>query len=205
MKTLERIDSFMLKRIDKTGMLNYKKAQFTAYSAMIFIMLMTALSVIATTYDNIDRLYHTLKLTIPIITVAVITIVFVARGKAETAAAIMASGAGILAGGGFLFQPPHLAGVSLTYFMYLDLVYASFFCSAAFAGVLLLLFLTIQSAYFFLVAHVLSSGIISETTKTAYFDGSITLLCVYMAGYFTNRFMQQTIQHANSETARNSE
>lgn len=205
MKILVHLDSFLLKRIEKADVLYYRKAQFTAYSAILFILLMIALSVIALSYDNTSRLYHTLKLTIPIITVAFATIALVARGKAAGAAVVMASGAGILAGSGFLLQPPHLAGVSLTYFMYLDLVYASFFCTAGVTGVLFILFLTIQSTYFFLIVPSLASGIIAETAKTAYYDGSITLACVYMAGFFTNRFMQQTIQHAEGESARNVE
>ncbi len=198
------LEDLLFRRIKHSAnLLIYKKAQFTAYSDIFFIILMVILCFAATSYEDKTRLYNTLRLSIPVMTVAVISLISVIKGKPEFGMNIMAVGACILASAGYLTAPGHLAGVSLAYFMYLDLIYASFFCPAILSAIMLIMFLATKSVYYFIIALPSADGILHVTIKTAFLDGSITLICVYVVGFFASRFMNQGLNQTAMESKKN--
>lgn len=196
------IDLFLFRRVDRSNFLSFKKAQFTAWSDLLFLFLMIILCSAALVYDT-NRFFEIMKLAIPVMTVASLSFFTVLAGKSNAGANIMAIGSCILSTGGFLIRPPHLAGVSLAYFMYLDLIFACFFCSTWLSTLILLLMLAAHSVFFFVLAGPSASGLVLETLKTSFLDGTITLCAVFITGFFANRFMEKAIVMAKDESEKN--
>lgn len=206
MNTLSNMDDFLFRRIKHSAdLLTYKKAQFTAYSDIFFIVLMSLLCFAATSYEDKTRFYNTLLLALPVVTIALLSLISVIKGKPEFGMNIMAIGACICASAGYLLAPPHLAGVSLAYFMILDIVYATFFCPKILSAIIFFVFLAVQAFYYFVLSPSSAEGLIKITTKTAFLDGSITIICVYVVGFFASRFMHQGLKLTEIEVKKNEE
>lgn len=199
---LKSINAFMFRRVDKSDFLSYKKAQFTAFADLLFIVLMLGLIAAASTYEQ-SRFYDILKLAVPVITVALVSFITISTGRTNAGANIMAIGAAVFSIGGFLIRPPHLSGVSLAYFMYLDLTYAAFFCSNLLSFLILAAMLAGRSYYFFVMYGPVLTGDIFDVIKTSYVDGIVTLICVFITGFFASRFMARALLKAKEEGEKN--
>mgnify|MGYP001220284224 CR=1 FL=1 len=206
MNTRTSIDNFLFSRIrNKTDLLTFKKAQFTAYSDMFFIILMSALCFAATTYDDKARFFNTLKLALPVIIIATVSMISVIKGYATLGMNVMAVAACFISSAGFLTAPPHLAGSSLAYFMMLDVVYATFFCPKILSAIIFIVFIIVESVYYFIIALPSAEGTIKIVLKTTYFDGSIILTCIYVVSFFASRFMHQGLEQTETESKKNSD
>jgi len=190
---------------DTTDLLTYKKAQFTAYSDIFFILLMSALCFAATTYEDKARFYNTLKLALPVITIAAVSLFLVFKGKAELGMNVMAVAACFVASAGFLTSPPHLAGTSLGYFMMLDVVYATFFCPQILSAIIFVTFLVVEAVYYFIIALPAAEGTLKIVVKTTFLDGSIIISCVYVVCFFASRFMHQGLEQTKTESKKNAD
>ena len=190
MNMFKSIDTFLFGRVKESDFLLYKKAQFTAYADLLFLALMLALVAAASTYEQ-RRFYDILKLALPVITVALVSFMTIASGRTNAGANIMAVGAAVFSIGGFLIRPPHLAGVSLAYFMFLDLTYAAFFCSNLVSVLILIAMLAGHSIYFFVMYGPVLTGDLLDVVKTSYIDGTVTLVCTFITAFFASRFMER--------------
>lgn len=201
-----KIDNFLFGRIQgSTDLLIYKKAQFTGYSDIFFILLMSGLCFAATTYEDKARFYNTLKLALPVIVIATASLYSVFKGKAEIGMNVMAVAACVVASAGFLSAPVHLAGSSLGYFMLLDVVYATFFCPQILSAIIFVVFLVVEAVYYFAIALPSAEGIMKIVAKTTFLDGSIIISCVYVVCFFASRFMHQGLEQTKTESKKNSD
>lgn len=202
LEIFKSIDRFLLRRVDKSDFLQYKKAQFTAYADLLFLVMMLTLVAAASSYDQ-KRFYDILKLALPVITVAMVSFFTIITGRTNAGANIMAIGAAVFSIAGFLIRPPHLSGVSLAYFMYLDLTYAAFFCSNIISILILAAMLTGRSYYYFVMYGPVLTGDLYDVVKTSYIDGTVTLVCTFITGFFASRFMARALFRANEEGEKN--
>lgn len=199
---IKSIDSSIFRRIDKSSFLFYKKAQFTAYANILFIILMTSLCITASGYER-ERFYQVLRLSLPVMTVSVVSFIAIVLGKSNAGANIMAIGAAVMAITGFVYYPPHLSGVSFAYFMYVDLTYASFFCSNLLSLFILISFIITRSVYYLVLYGPSATGLMADNLKTSYVDGLVTLSCVFIIGFFASRFMSRALARTEEESEKN--
>jgi len=202
---MKKINYYFLNKIDKKDFLTYKKAQFVMLLDLSFIILMLLLTFLY--IGNSERFLETIKLTAPVIIVATSSLVAIKFGKTSLGANIMGIGSCFMAAGGFLLRPPSLAGVSLAYFMFLDLIFVSMFSNFIVSISVLFVFLATQ-AYYFLVKIGLANSLNNPfyaTAKTAFIDGSITLICVFLVGFYVSRFLQKALNLAEEEATVNKE
>lgn len=192
---IKSMNATLFRRVDRSSFLLYKKAQFTAYSNIMFILLMTMLCIAASGYEH-TRFLQVLKLSLPVMTISIISFITIILGKPDAGANIMAVGAAVLSIAGFMMYPPHLSGVSFAYFMYLDLTYAAFFCSNILAIIILVSFIVARSVYFFVMYGHGVSPEVFDMLKTSYVDGMVTVTCTFITGFFASRFMDRALERA---------
>lgn len=193
------INTYFLQKIDKDDFVTIKKSQFIYIMDFIFIFFMGLIS-LAGLFGSFERFIDTIKLTIPVSFVTIASIIAIRKGRVITSANIMAIGACILSVVGFLARPPHIAGVSLGYFMYLDVVFATLFCSRLLASSILAVFLGAHIGYYTLIAKASATGIIAETARTTLINGTICMACIFTACIAVNMFLTRAIEMAREES-----
>lgn len=181
-----------------------RKANFLFNFAFFMIVLMAALSFIATTFSP-ERFRSVVTATSAMIIACFLILFLIRKGKMEFAASFLAIFSCLLASAGFYNRPIHVAGVSMAYFMHLDLVYATLFCSRWLSALILAVFTGTQGAYFFLVAKPAATGILVETVKSGFADAVITLIMVYIVGISASGFLNRALALTKEESDKNKE
>lgn len=206
-KPFSGISGYFLVNYDESEFVRRKKAQFILFFVLAYTMLLLCLNLIFIILDSFEseRFRQVFITTIPAFAVNSILLYFLRRGRVEISATILAVFSCILASAGFLVKPVHLAGVSLAYFMYVDLVFAALFCSILVSSLIALAFVTVHGVYYFTIALPSAKGIMIEVSKTSFADGIITLVLVYLIGVIAGRFLSRAVEKTEVEMKRSLE
>ncbi len=199
-----RINSFFLRHVDKSNFVLYKKGQFLYVMDSIFILLMLVLSFSALSTSH-ERFMQIIKPSVPVIIVAVTSILLVRSGRVVMGANVMAIFSCIIAIAGFMVRPVHLSGVSMGYFMFVDTAFATLFCSYFLSSLIITAFVVAHVYYYFVIAMPAVEGVFAETARTTMVDGSVTLLMVFAISMAVERFLNAAIGRAESEVDKNRE
>lgn len=205
MKTLfKSINYFFLNKVDENDFVLYKKGQFLMLINLIFILLMVILGAASFSLPpEIGR--GVLTITI-IATIATVIILMILRtGRVQAGLNMFAVFTTMITIGGFISKPPHLAGVSMAYFMMMQLVYSSIFCSARLTSFVLFSYITTHIGYYFLKALPAAEGVLAGTVKTSLFDGLITLIGTFAVGVIASRILNNALAMTVEESRKNAE
>lgn len=203
MKTIFRaINTFFLSRVDESDFVIYKKGQFLMVMNIVFIILMILLS-IGTVLLPPDRAKSVMMMTSSATFVTIIILSVLRSGRVQWGLNGFALFTSILAILGFIAKPPHIAGVSLGYFMLMCTAYTSLFCSARFTTLIAVLFVGTHIGYYFLKALPGAEGLIIDTVKTSLMDGVVTLLGTYTIGVAASSILSRALERMVKESKKN--
>lgn len=205
MKTLFRvINNFFLNKVDDNDFVIYKKGQFMMVMNLVFIALMILLT-IGTIFLPPDRAKSVLILTSGASTVTIIVLAILKSGRVQLSLntfAVFTSSIAIL---GFIAKPPHIAGVSLGFFMLMAVIYTSLFCSIRFTVATLVGFIATHIGYYYLKAMPVAEGIVVDIAKTTLMDGTVTLLGVFAIGVSASNILSRALERTENESRKNIE
>ena len=192
-----------LSRYDEADFLRYKKAQYTILFALMIIFFLTVLCVAAAVSFTHERFLTVISSTFALIVLLVLSILLTRSGRMEKGAIVIAYASCLVASAGFLKGQVHIAGVTMAYFMFLDLVYATSFCSNLVSTSIIAVFVSVQSYYYFFIAKPIAAGTLLETAHSTYVDGTITLVMVYIVGSIANTFINKALKLSAEESEKN--
>jgi len=198
------VNNFFLNRVDAGNFVLYRKAQFLMIMNLVFIALMILLSIASITLPP-ERAASLLVLAALATVVTVIILIVLKTGRVQGALNSFAVFTALLSIAGFIAKPPHLAGVSLAYFMLMGLAYTSLFCSVRLTTVMLISFIATHLGYYFLIGLPGAEGIIVETVKTTLLDGVATLLGTFAIGVAASRILNRALEITVDESNKNIE
>ncbi len=199
-----KINSYFLDSYRESDFVRFKKAQFILVFSFFLIFFMIILSITGAFFLK-DRYASVLTAAAMLITACVIIIICIKIGKMELAANLLAIFSCLIASLGFFRRPVHISGVSMGYFMMLDMMYTTLFCSIFLSTLILSAFIGTHLVYFFTIGKTSVSGILLTTASTTLIDGSITLSLTYIVGIIVSRFLNQALERSDTECRKNAE
>ncbi len=205
MKTLFGIiNNFFLNKVDENDFILYKKGQFLLVINIIFITLMGLLILISFSLSpELAKSVRIISATASFETIIVLLIL--KSGRVRYGLNTFAIFNTFLACAGYFAKPPHLAGVSLGYFMLMNVMFTSQFCSVRITTVVLFSYIGTNISYYFVKALPFAEGLVAETAKTALVDGTIVLLGVYAVGITSSRILNRALAITVDESRKNIE
>lgn len=198
------VNDFFLRKVDQGNFVLYRKGQFLMSMNLVFIGLMILLSIAAIALPP-ERAAGVRVLALIATIVTVIILMVLKTGRVQGGLNSFAVFTAMISIAGFITKPPHLAGVSLAYFMLMGLAYTSLFCSVRLTVILLLSFIAAHVGYYFFIALPTAEGLIIETVKTTLLDGIITLLGTFTIGVAASRILNRALEITVDESNKNIE
>ncbi len=205
MKTLFRaVNNFFLNKVDESDFVLYKKGQFLMIVNMLFIALMMMLIVIS--FNLPPELARSVRVISVVATVETVVVLLILKsGRVRYGVNTFAIFNTFLAAAGYFVKPPHLAGVSLAYFMMLNLIFTSQFCSVRVTTMGLFTYIGAIVSYYFIKALPYTEGLIAETAKTTLIDGTVVLLGIYGVGISASKILNSALAITANESKKNKE
>jgi len=205
MKTLfKSINNFFLSKVDESDFILYKKGQFLMVVNIVFIILMILLSIASLSLPP-ERAKNVLTITAIAIIITIIILTVLKTGKVQRGLNGFAIFTTLLCIVGFISKPLHIAGVSMAYFMLMDLTYISLFCSVRLTTISSISFIFTHIGYYFLKALPSAEGILTETIKTSLMDGLVTILGTFFVGITANWILNRALEITAEESKKNLE
>jgi len=205
MKMLFRnINNFFLNKVEESNFVLYKKGQFVMIANLTFLVMMVILIIVSFSFPP-ERAKDIQKLTTIAILMTITILTILKSGRVQRALDTFAVLTAIIAAAGFIFKPPHLAGVSLAYFMMLSLSMASLFCSVRLTIFIFVSFMGTHIGYYFLKVLPLAEGLAKQTAKTSFMDGEVTLIGVFAVGVAASWILRRALEITVNESKKNEE
>lgn len=202
---ISRFVGFWLKRYDESDFVRYKKAQFLLMMILLFFTLMLVLLAASANVDR-QRFIAILATVVPALVASLMSLLALRAGREFLSGSILALLSAMIIAPGFFARPPHIAGVSVGFFMYIDLVFALLFCTTTIGVTVLLIFVITHVTYFIFVTRTMSADpIMYEAGRTMMVDGLITLLMVFFVTNAIQKLLKRAVDLSQSEIKRNTE
>lgn len=201
----KKIGGFFLSRYDHSDFVRFKKAQFLTFLAMMNIIFMCILITVAPAFTDSVRFRSILVASLILIASCIVILLFVRRGRMEIGANALAFAACFIASAGFFARPVHLAGTTMGYFMYLDLVYTVLFCSLLVSSIIISILVGVHIAYYVLISRHTAAGLLLDTANSTLYDGVLTLIMVFIVGVVVSKFLKEALDRSDNECRKNEE
>ena len=195
MSIFKGISEYFLMNYNENDFLRTKKVIFITIFNFVMMFMLTTLAFIYYIFSGYERFIETMYMAIPVIFVALLSLIFVRKGKIEIASNIMALFFGLVSIGGFLIREPHLAGVSVAYFLMINVIFSVLFASRKLSLLVLLSYIGTHT-YYFISTSKYSEGLLYETAKSTMVDGILTLIIIYVIGRAAEKFLTQALNRA---------
>jgi len=202
MSYLKSINRYFLSSYSETDFVNYRRARFILYIDYSYMFLLVAMSLFCLTL-GVERSIEMVRITSPAFLSGIAALVLIRKGRVSAAAGVITLFGCVIIVAGYFSKSPHLAGVSLGYFMYVDLVIAAMFCSVFVSGLVVTVFISSHIVYFLLIAMPVASDVIHETVTTELIDGIVTLILVYVIAAVSVRFLNDALEKSENEAEKN--
>ncbi len=197
-----RLRDFFLAPYYGRDYLDYKKAQFILNFSLVFVVLiLILLAVVAAAMP--EKFPRYAMMIIPSLLVAVTSILLIKTGRVAGAINVLIFSSSIVLIAGFILRPPHIAGVSLGFFMYMSLVFATLYSTTRISLLVFLAFIITHISYYFLQSPGISSDLVADIARTTVLDGVVTLAIVYAVAFSAARFLNRAIIRSKEETGKN--
>jgi len=192
----------MLKKIDSADFVQYRKAQIILHLNSTFIVGMFIL-IIAGIGDTPERFRDIIKIAVPTIIASITTVIALFYGRIALAANLQALYSCFIASAGYFIKPPHLAGVSMGPFMFLDIVYSTMLCSTMIASCIFSVFMFVQYSYFLIIVKPAETGMALEICKTSLKDATLTMTIAFLIGLFMSKTLNTALKMTRQELNKN--
>lgn len=192
------LNTLFLSRFQDKSEILQRQSRFLMIANISFVLLLLFL-VIAVALNDRSRLDQIIKASSIGILISIASLTSLSKGHFTLAANIMAVGACALADIGFFMRPPHLAGVTMAYFMMLDLVFASLFCSAFLTSIILIIHIGTQISYYILKSPTLQDPQTLATLKSGMLDSIVVLVLLFVLTSNVNNMLKQALKEAEKE------
>ena len=198
-KKKSALHRYFLSRYADKDYIDFKKAQFILNFCLIFVVLLAVLTA-AVAIVNPARFQVYLAIIAPTLLVVAASVLLIRIGKAVIAINLLVTSSCIVIIAGFFTRPPYLAGVSLGYFMYMSLVFATMFSSLAFSAPVFISFVATHVLYFLLESSGAASPEMADMAKTAMLDGVVSLSMVYAVSIAASRILNKAVERSRKES-----
>jgi len=196
--------TFLKRYNEQEDFVLFKKAQFVA-SLSLALGLFMVLLVLGSLIFSPEVFARSYRLASTLIVALILVLYLTVSGRVGWAAIFISISSLLMEMTGFLMRPPHLSGVTLGYFFYQTLVFATLFCNFALSFSVFLGIIGTHAFYYFLISSKTAQGLLVETSRMTFIDGSITMATVYLICLAASRFLSKAIQIAQSESEKNLE
>ncbi len=202
MSPFRRINNYFLSKYTKEEFIEYKKAQFLMIFALMNIIGVAILIIYSFSMDAaMGSKIRVPSFILQVMCIAVL--IFVKLRKVGIAANILAFGACFTACAGFLNREPHLAGVTMGYFMFLDLVYTALFCSTVVSSLVLCIILATHIGFFILIAQPVAEGITVDIINAMVVEGPLVIIMVFICTMSASSFLKKAFAMSKEESIKN--
>ena len=195
---------YLLGRYDEKDFVNWKKAQFMAIMSMLFFSLMAIVLVYSFSLPP-EQGFKSMISTSTMMIIVIICTVLVRLGRHMASANLMAIIAMLVCVLGFFTRSPALSPVTLGYFMYVDLVFATMFCRRYISIPILLIFIATHLVFLIRNALPVVTGEQIKVSTTAAVEGAVTLAITFMICSVVSKFLQKALENTEKESAKNKE
>lgn len=199
-----RFTGFFLNRFEGSDYLIYKKAEFTLYFCFVFQFLLVAMSVLSLKF-GVARFLMMLTMTGPALIATIAGLYCIRKGRFELAANILAILCCVISITGFLLKPIALAGVSLAYYMYVDVIFSVLFASIYISVFVVTAFIGTHLFFYFFIAVPVASGVFVEMTRTLLINGIVTLVSAFAVSFVAARILNHAFELSKRELQTNKE
>ncbi len=197
MSLTKGISTYFLTNYDKNNFLRSKKAIFITIFSFVMMFMLTVLAIAFYFAAGYDRFLITMYMAVPVNIVSFISLVLVKKGKVEVAANIMAVFFAAVSIAGFVSRPIHETGVTVAYFLMVNVIYSVLFASFSISLFILISYIILHTYYYFVIFE--SSDILMQgMAKSMFLDGILTLIILYVIGISAQRFLIQAIERAEN-------
>jgi len=197
-------DIFLKKYNEDDDFVLFKKAQFISIlSIALSIFMITLLA--GSFLKSAEVFIRAFWLSSVLIIVLGVTIYMTITGRVIWASNFLALTSLGIEITGFVIRPPHLSGVTLGFFFYQTVAFATLFCSFKLSFSILLAIIGTHCYYFFFIASETARGIIVDTSRMTVIDGTLTLTTVFLICLAASSFLSRAIARAKAESEKNLE
>lgn len=201
---LTRLTAYFLNSYLEDSFIRFTKARILTSFMYFYIPLLLLMSA-AMFVSDINRFIEMGKITGPAALSAIIILVLIKKNRIETGAVFLAYFSTAITIFGYMNKPVHMAGVSLGYFMFVALLFASVFCSFKVTLSIYLMFAGCNITYYFIIARPQASGILAETARTTLVDGIATLTIVYLISMVSRWILEKAVEQSDNESMKSKE
>lgn len=197
--------AFILKRYDSTDFVRYKKAQYVfifSSSLLTGLLLLTFFAAVSMSPERFREIAVSSGL---LSAFMIITIILIKLGRIEYGANSLAFAACFVATAGFLNRPFYVAGASMGVFMHVAIAYSTLYCSTRIATLILAIFATTHTYFYFWVAKPQATGVFTQIASSTYIDALVTLSLIFVLGIVTSKYLNAAVNTANEESDKNRE
>jgi len=169
----KRFNHFILYKFDDSDYLTRKKASLVMFFALFLIVLLN-IGAAASFTVSIERALQFYGAAIPASLFSLLTLVFLRRGKLQVAAnifVILTSGVVFVM---FLAKKPEVAYVSLSYFMFVCILFAAVFSSRIVTTLIFIFFVAADLAMFIMNKDIVDAALV-PMIKTGLIDSLAAL------------------------------
>ncbi|MBN2080449.1 MAG: hypothetical protein JW838_15870 [Spirochaetes bacterium] len=198
---IKRFNHFILHRFDDSDYLTRKKASLVMFFA-IFLIILLNLGAVASFTVSTERALQFFASAIPASIFSILTLVFLRRGRLQVASnifVILCSGVVFVM---FLRKTPQVAYVSLSYFMFVCILFAAVFSSRLVTTGIFISFTAADIAMFILNRNSVDE-VILPIMKTGLIDSLAALTIAYLIAMLSITVLENSIRLINDEKLKN--
>ncbi|HNW29029.1 MAG TPA: methyl-accepting chemotaxis protein [Spirochaetota bacterium] len=199
----KRFNHFILYKFDDSDYLTRKKASLVMFFALFLIVLLN-IGAAASFTVSLERALQFYGAAIPASLFSLLTLVFLRRGKLQVAAnifVILTSGVVFVM---FLAKKPEVAYVSLSYFMFVCILFAAVFSSRIVTTLIFIFFVAADLAMFIMNKDIVDAALV-PMIKTGLIDSLAALTIAYLIAMLSITVLENSIRIIKDEKVKNDE
>ncbi len=197
----KRFRHFILYRFDESDYLTRRKASLVMFFA-IFLIIVLNIAAAASFNVSMERALQFYASVIPVSFCSIMTLYFLRRGKLQVASNIFVILCSVVVFIMFLQKTPQIAYVSLTYFMFVCILFAAVFSSRAVTTAIFIAFVASDLAMFFLNKDTIDAAAL-PILKTGLIDSMAALTVAYLIAMLSITVLENSIGIIKDEKTRN--
>ncbi|MBP7737855.1 MAG: hypothetical protein KA369_17875 [Spirochaetes bacterium] len=198
---LKRFNHFFLFRFDDSDYLTRKKASLIMFFA-IFLIILLNIGAAASLSISVDRAIEFYWSAGPASLFSIFTLYLLRRGKLQAAANVFVILCSILVFTMFLNKTPQVAYVSMTYFMFVCILFAAIFSSRAVTTGIFVTF-SVSDAAMFIMNRETIEGAMLPLIKTGLIDSLAALTIAYLIAMLSITILENSIRIIEDEKSKN--
>ncbi len=195
------LKDYFLLRYRGDDYLTRQKAWLVFFFAFLLVVILV-IGAAATLSVSLERFFEFLKSAIPASIFAVAAMVLVRKGRLQAAANLYVGMCSLVIFAMFLVKPPHLAFVTMPYFMFVTLLFAASFSSRLIASLIMSAYILEIIGYFIYYKDKVD-GIVLEIIKTGMIDSLAGLFLGFFIVLLSIGMLGNAVRMVRDEKSKN--